>query len=381
MSEAIVEAIGLALHYRLPGKRLLRAVDGVDLTIGRGATLGLVGESGSGKSTLGRALVGLQSPSGGEVRFEGEAVAGARRAKLLRLRRQRQIVFQDPSGALNPRMTLGDTIVEHLRVQGFSRVAARERAGEVFTLAGLSRAFSDRYPHEVSGGQRQRAVIARAISTDPAFIVADEPVSALDVSTRAQIMNLLRELQRRSGLTMLFISHDLSIVAHMCREVAVMYLGRVVERAPRELAVPDSAASLHGRAPVCDSIARPRSRAHADAHRSERGDAGPVCHSARLPLPHALPASDRSLHEAHAGDANAPSRPYGRLPSSARRLIWRQASDPILSSIRAKKGSASMLRSMVQFLRLFVTCHQSTIVMPIVSGEPISIVTLHRRCS
>ncbi len=234
MSEAIVEAIGLALHYRLPGKRLLRAVDGVDLTIGRGATLGLVGESGSGKSTLGRALVGLQSPSGGEVRFEGEPVAGAGRAKLVRLRRQRQIVFQDPSGALNPRMTLGDTIVEHLRVQGFSRVAARERAGEVLTLAGLSRAFSGRYPHEVSGGQRQRAVIARAISTDPAFIVADEPVSALDVSTRAQIMNLMRELQRRSGLTMLFISHDLSIVAHMCREVAVMYLGQVVERAPRD---------------------------------------------------------------------------------------------------------------------------------------------------
>ena len=234
MSEAIVEAIGLALHYELPGKRLLRAVDGVDLTIGRGATLGLVGESGSGKSTLGRTLVGLQNPSGGEVRFEGEPVAGAGRAKLVRLRRQRQIVFQDPSGALNPRMTLGDTIVEHLRVQGFSRAAARERAGEVLTLAGLSRAFSGRYPHEVSGGQRQRAVIARAISTDPAFIVADEPVSALDVSTRAQIMNLMRELQRRSGLTMLFISHDLSIVAHMCREVAVMYLGQVVERAPRD---------------------------------------------------------------------------------------------------------------------------------------------------
>ena len=233
VSEAIVEAIGLALHYKLPGKRLLRASTASILPIGRGATLGLVGESGSGKSTLGRALVGLQNPSGGEVRFEGEPVAGADARKLVRLRRQRQIVFQDPSGALNPRMTFGDTIVEHLRVQGFSRAAARERAGEVLTLAGLSRAFLGRYPHEVSGGQRQRAVIARAISTDPAFIVADEPVSALDVSTRAQIMNLLRELQRRSGLTMLFISHDLSIVAHMCREVAVMYLGRVVELAPR----------------------------------------------------------------------------------------------------------------------------------------------------
>jgi oligopeptide/dipeptide ABC transporter ATP-binding protein len=234
VSEALVEAIGLVRHYKLPEKRLLRAVDGVDLAIGRAATLGLVGESGSGKSTLGRTLVGLQNPSAGEVRFEGETVAGASGAKLVRLRRQRQIVFQDPSGALNPRMTLGDTIVEHLRVQGWTRAEARERATEVLILAGLSEAFSGRYPHEVSGGQRQRAVIARAISTDPAFIVADEPVSALDVSTRAQIMNLLRELQRRSGLTMLFISHDLSIVAHMCREVAVMYLGQVVECAPRD---------------------------------------------------------------------------------------------------------------------------------------------------
>ena len=234
MSEALVEAIGVVRHYKLPGKRLLRAVDGVDLAIRRGGTLGLVGESGSGKSTLGRTLVGLQEPSAGEVRFEGEAVAGASGARLVRLRQQRQIVFQDPSGALNPRMVLGDTIVEHLRVQGWRRADARARAGEVLTLAGLSEAFSGRYPHEVSGGQRQRAVIARAISTDPAFIVADEPVSALDVSTRAQIMNLLRELQGRSGLTMLFISHDLSIVAHMCREVAVMYLGQVVERAPRD---------------------------------------------------------------------------------------------------------------------------------------------------
>jgi oligopeptide/dipeptide ABC transporter ATP-binding protein len=234
VSEALVEAIGLVRHYKLPEKRLLRAVDGVDLAIGRAATLGLVGESGSGKSTLGRTLVGLQNPSAGEVRFEGETVAGASGAKLVRLRRQRQIVFQDPSGALNPRMTLGDTIVEHLRVQGWTRAEARERKAEVLILAGLSEAFSGRYPHEVSGGQRQRAVIARAISTDPAFIVADEPVSALDVSTRAQIMNLLRELQRRSGLTMLFISHDLSIVAHMCREVAVMYLGQVVECAPRD---------------------------------------------------------------------------------------------------------------------------------------------------
>lgn len=234
MSDALVEAVGLTRHYKLSEKRVLRALDGVDLAVGRGATLGLVGESGSGKSTLGRTLVGLQTPTQGEVRFEGQDVAKADRERLVRLRRQRQIVFQDPSGALNPRMTLGDTIVEHLRVQGWSRAQARSRAAEVLAQAGLSDAFLARYPHEVSGGQRQRAVIARAISTDPAFIVADEPVSALDGSTRAQIMNLLRDLQKRRGLTMLFISHDLGVVAHMCRDVAVMYLGRIVERAPRE---------------------------------------------------------------------------------------------------------------------------------------------------
>ena len=234
MSQALVEAIALARHYKVPGKRVLRAVDGVDLAIGRGDTLGLVGESGSGKSTLGRTLVGLQNPTAGDVLFEQENVAGASGEKLLRLRRQRQIVFQDPSGALNPRMTLGDTIVEHLRVQGATRAQARARANEVLLRSGLSKSFAGRYPHEVSGGQRQRAVIARAISTDPAFIVADEPVSALDVSTRAQIMNLLQGLQRRSQLTMLFISHDLSVVAHMCRNVAEMNLGRVVEQAPRE---------------------------------------------------------------------------------------------------------------------------------------------------
>jgi oligopeptide/dipeptide ABC transporter ATP-binding protein len=234
MTDPLVEAIGLSRLYRVSRNRVLRAVDHVDMNVGRGTTLGLVGESGSGKTTLGRTLVGLQAPSLGAILFEGQDVAGASGQRLVRLRRQRQIVFQDPSGALNPRMTIGDTIVEHLRVQGWARVDARARAQEVFEQAGLSRQYLPRYPHEISGGQRQRAVIARAISTDPAFIVADEPVSALDVSTRAQIMNLLRDLQASRGMTMLFISHDLSVVAHMCRQVAVMYLGRIVELAPRE---------------------------------------------------------------------------------------------------------------------------------------------------
>ena len=222
MTDKMIEAIGVTRHYRLGRGRILRALDGVDLAVERGATLGLVGESGSGKSTLGRILVGLYPPSHGEVRFEGLNVASADAAQMNRLRRQRQIVFQDPSGALNPRMTIGDTIIEHLRVQGWSRYRARERAAQVFDDCGLSASFLSVYPHEISGGERQRAVIARAVSTDPAFIVADEPVSALDVSTRAQIMNLLRDLQRTRGLTMLFISHDLSVVAYMCRDVAVM---------------------------------------------------------------------------------------------------------------------------------------------------------------
>jgi oligopeptide/dipeptide ABC transporter ATP-binding protein len=235
MTEVLIEAVGLSRHYDLGGGRMLRPNDGVDLEVGRGATLGLVGESGSGKSTLGRTLVGLQTPTLGTVRFEGKSTGATDAPTLKRLRRQRQIIFQDPSGALNPRMTIGDTIIEHLRVQGWSRADARRQAAAVVDQAGLPAAFQSRYPHEISGGQRQRAVIARAISTDPAFIVADEPVSALDVSTRAQIMNLLNDLQAERGLTMLFISHDLSVVAHMCRDVAVMYLGRIVELAPRSM--------------------------------------------------------------------------------------------------------------------------------------------------
>ncbi len=192
MTDTLIEAVGVTRHYKIAKGRTLRALDGVDLTVGRGATLGLVGESGSGKSTLGRTLVGLQTPTEGEIRWEGENTASADRTRLTALRRQRQIVFQDPSGALNPRMTIGDTIVEHLRVQGWSRAEARQQASKVLEQSGLSSSFLPSYPHEISGGQRQRAVIARALSTDPAFIVADEPVSALDVSTRAQIIETLQ---------------------------------------------------------------------------------------------------------------------------------------------------------------------------------------------
>ena len=229
---SLVEAVGLSRHYTV-GRRVLRALDRVDLAIGHGETLGLVGESGSGKSTLGRTLLGLQPPTEGVVRFDGADIAGASGDRLRALRRRRGLVFQDPSGALNPRMTVGATLREHLLVQGFSRAATTARVPEVLRQSGLDPELAARYPHELSGGQRQRAVIARAISTDPDFIVADEPVSALDVSTRAHVINLLRALQHARGLSMLFISHDLSVVAHTTQRVAVLYLGRVVEVAPR----------------------------------------------------------------------------------------------------------------------------------------------------
>jgi oligopeptide/dipeptide ABC transporter ATP-binding protein len=265
MTVPLVETQALARHYRLGSGRILRALDGVDIAIGTGETLGLVGESGSGKSTLGRTLVGLQRPSEGIVRFDGRDTADAAGSLLLELRRRRQMVFQDPSGALNPRMTIGTTLQEHLLVQGWSRAAARSRQPEVLAQAGLPAEFAERYPHEISGGQRQRAVIARAIATDPDFLVADEPVSALDVSTRAQIINLLRHLQRARGLSMLFISHDLSIVAHICRTVAVMYLGRIVEIAPRtalfETALHPYTRTLLSAIPLPDPV-RERARPH-----------------------------------------------------------------------------------------------------------------------
>ena len=213
----------------------VRAVNGVTLNLGRGEVLGLVGESGCGKSTLARTILQLVPTTGGAVVLSGKNLTSATAEEIKAARRDLQMVFQDPYASLNPRMNVFAALAEPLRVH---RVCPRQevpaRVAELMKQVGLDPRFMQKYPHEFSGGQRQRIAIARALALQPKVIVADEPVSALDVSTRAQIMNLLRELQRRSGLTMLFISHDLSIVAHMCREVAVMYLGQVVERAPRE---------------------------------------------------------------------------------------------------------------------------------------------------
>ena len=214
------------------GRRQLRAVDGVDLDILGGETLGIVGESGCGKSTLGRLLLALLAPSSGSVEFDGTDLASLSRAELRRLRRDMQIVFQDPYASLNPRMRVGNIIGEGIEIHGIARGQAKRRAVlEMMERVGLSADTYDRYPHEFSGGQRQRIGIARALVLRPKFIVADEPVSALDVSIQAQILNLLADLKAEMSLTFAFISHDLRVVEHVSDRVAVMYLGRIVELA------------------------------------------------------------------------------------------------------------------------------------------------------
>ncbi|WGX95799.1 ABC transporter ATP-binding protein [Nocardioides sp. L-11A] len=239
---ALVEVKDLKVHFPITSGGLLRrqvgavkAIDGVSFTVARGETLGLVGESGCGKSTTGRAVLRLYRPTAGRVVFDGVDLASLKGDDLRRMRRRSQMIFQDPYASLNPRMTVADILGEPLRVHGLAKGRAKERRiDELLDTVGLSSSIVSRYPHEFSGGQRQRIGIARALAVEPDFIVADEPISALDVSVQAQVVNLLEDLQQEFNLAYLFVAHDLSVVRHLSDRVAVMYLGRIVETADRD---------------------------------------------------------------------------------------------------------------------------------------------------
>ena len=230
----ILETKDLKKYFKTK-KGMLHAVDGIDLSIQRGRTLGVVGESGCGKSTLGRTILHLLEPTGGIMRFNGKDITQVSSKELAQLREHMQIIFQDPFSSLNPRMTVSEILVEPLIISGkFTREEIEKKRVELLDTVGLPKRYANSYPHELDGGRRQRIGIGRALALEPDFIVCDEPVSALDVSIQAQILNLLQDLQEQRGLTYMFITHDLSVVKHISHDIMVMYLGQMVEQAASE---------------------------------------------------------------------------------------------------------------------------------------------------
>lgn len=233
MQDTVLEVVNLKKYFQFGRRAVLKAVDDVTFSVKRGEVFGLVGESGCGKTTVGRTIVGLYNPTGGKVLYKGEDTSRLKGAEVKKFKRRVQMIFQDPYASLDPRMTVGDIIGEALDIHRLARGKERlARIHELLNVVGLSAEHANRFPHEFSGGQRQRIGIARALAVDPEFIVADEPISALDVSIQAQVVNLLSRLREERGLTYIFIAHDLAMVKHLSDNVGVMYLGRLVELAP-----------------------------------------------------------------------------------------------------------------------------------------------------
>ena len=302
--DPLLEVTDLVKHFPIKSGVVIdhevarvRAVDGVSLTLREGETLGLVGESGCGKSTLCRAILQLTQPTSGSVRFLGEELVGRSRRDLRPLRRQMQMIFQDPFASLNPRKRVGQIVGDPMELHGLAKGAElKRRVQELLDRVGLNPEHYNRYPHEFSGGQRQRIGIARALALHPKLIVADEPVSALDVSVQAQIINLLKELQDEFGLSYLFVAHDLGVVRHVSDRVAVMYLGKVVENSRNRRPVPQADSPVH----ECAAVGGAHSRSETQRRPRAAGAAGrraePDRPAAGLQLPHPMPVGHRDLH-------------------------------------------------------------------------------------
>jgi peptide/nickel transport system ATP-binding protein len=342
--EPILTTRGLTRHFGggrtfLTRAPLIRAVDGIDLTIRAGETFALVGESGCGKSTLGRLLVRLIDPTAGNVVYRGRDLASVPPAEMRQLRRELQFIFQDPYAALNPRMTIGAIVGEPLWLDGVPAKERRTRVADLLRTVGLLPAHAERYPHEFSGGQRQRIGIARALAGQPRLVIGDEPVSALDVSIQAQIINLLEDLKERFGLTLVIVAHDLAVIRHMSDRVAVMYLGEIVETASADAlfdaplhpytqalmaAIPVAKPGFRGeRALLQGDVPSPAAPPPGCRFNTRCRHARPACREARPVLEEAAPGRDVACHfwrEIAAAGAAAPLQAPEATPAFARRL-------------------------------------------------------------
>ena len=303
----LLEVKNLKKYFPVGHKKLLRAVDDVTLSIEKGETLGLVGESGCGKSTLGRTVIGLYEPTDGQILFEGKDVTHLKGKERKEFSKNIQMIFQDPYASLNPRMTVSDIIGEGLDIHKIYKGEARQkRIFELLDLVGLSQEHASRFPHEFSGGQRQRIGIARALAIEPKLIICDEPISALDVSIQAQVVNLLEDLQKELGLTYLFIAHDLAMVEHISDRIAVMYLGALVEDA-------QPAAPVYEGAALRRALCGPRGLPRAAPHQARRRGAQPHRHPGGLQVSDPLYPLHRRLQAPEPGPQGGPARTLCRL--------------------------------------------------------------------